>query len=127
MRNGRNLVVLFISFAILAISACHVTRTPSRAHTPSHTAKFYPNSLPATRWWWFATEIKKPDVKHQLDWAKANNNDIVSWAQRPQMGDSTWTGPYVGAHAGWAWQSKEIIGLFAGRFYHVVGRRLGSA
>ncbi len=73
MRNGRNLVVLFISFAILAISACHVARTPSRSHTPSHTAQFYPNSLPATRWWWFATEIKKPDVKHQLDWAKKNN------------------------------------------------------
>lgn len=34
---------------------------------------FYPNSKPSTRWWWFATEIKKPDIKDQLDWAKANN------------------------------------------------------
>ncbi len=34
---------------------------------------FYPNSKPSTRWWWFATEIKKPDIKYQLDWAKANN------------------------------------------------------
>lgn len=34
---------------------------------------FYPNTKPCTRWWWFATEIKKPDVKYQLDWAKKNN------------------------------------------------------
>ncbi|MDG1433457.1 MAG: glycosyl hydrolase [Saprospiraceae bacterium] len=34
---------------------------------------FYPSSKPCTRWWWFATEIKKPDIKHQLDWAKENN------------------------------------------------------
>ncbi len=34
---------------------------------------FYPSSKPCTRWWWFATEIKKPDIKYQLDWAKANN------------------------------------------------------
>jgi len=35
--------------------------------------KFYPTTKPCTRWWWFATEIKKPDIKHQLDWAKRNN------------------------------------------------------
>jgi len=35
--------------------------------------QFYPTTKPCTRWWWFATEIKKPDIKHQLDWAKANN------------------------------------------------------
>lgn len=34
---------------------------------------FYPSTKPCTRWWWFATEIKKPDIKHQLDWAKENN------------------------------------------------------
>ena len=34
---------------------------------------FYPSSKPCARWWWFATEIKKPDIKYQLDWAKENN------------------------------------------------------
>ncbi len=34
---------------------------------------FYPSSKPCTRWWWFATNIKPGDVKHQLDWAKQNN------------------------------------------------------
>ncbi|MEM9984087.1 MAG: glycosyl hydrolase [Bacteroidota bacterium] len=35
--------------------------------------QFYPSSKPCTRWWWFATEIKRADVKYQLDWAKENN------------------------------------------------------
>ena len=34
---------------------------------------YYPSSKPCTRWWWFATKIKKEDVKYQLDWAKENN------------------------------------------------------
>lgn len=34
---------------------------------------YYPTSKPCTRWWWFATEIKKPDVKYQLDWLKKMN------------------------------------------------------
>ena len=35
--------------------------------------KYYPSSQPCTRWWWFATEIKKSDIKYQLNWAKKNN------------------------------------------------------
>ncbi len=35
--------------------------------------KFYASTKPMTRWWWFATEIKKEDVKYQLDWAKQMN------------------------------------------------------
>lgn len=34
---------------------------------------FYSSSKPCVRWWWFATEIKKPDIKYQLDWVKKNN------------------------------------------------------
>ena len=34
---------------------------------------YYKSSKPCTRWWWFATEIKEIDIKHQLDWAKKNN------------------------------------------------------
>ena len=34
---------------------------------------YYPSSKPCTRWWWFATEIKKKDVKYQLDWFKEMN------------------------------------------------------
>lgn len=34
---------------------------------------FYPSTKPCTRWWWFATEIRKPDIKYQLDWLKEMN------------------------------------------------------
>ncbi len=34
---------------------------------------FYTSTKPCTRWWWFATEIKKTDIKYQLDWVKENN------------------------------------------------------
>ena len=39
----------------------------------SDSLSFYPTTKPCTRWWWFATEIKKEDIKHQLDWMKKNN------------------------------------------------------
>jgi hypothetical protein len=34
---------------------------------------FYPSSKPCVRWWWFATKIKKEDVRYQLNWLKENN------------------------------------------------------
>jgi len=43
----------------------------SDTETPQST--IYPTTKPCTRWWWFATEIKKEDIKHQLDWLKKNN------------------------------------------------------
>ena len=39
----------------------------------SEAISFYPSSKPCVRWWWFATEIKKPDIKYQLDWLKEMN------------------------------------------------------
>ncbi|MDG2455555.1 MAG: glycosyl hydrolase [Bacteroidia bacterium] len=36
-------------------------------------SEYYTSAKPCTRWWWFATAIKKTDIKHQLDWAKENN------------------------------------------------------
>ena len=64
---------ILILLGVLAIwfSACE-NETPKNDETPV-VESFYPTSKPATRWWWFATEIKKPDIKYQLDWAKENN------------------------------------------------------
>ena len=28
----------------------------------------YQNSKPYTRYWWFASEIKKEDIRYNLDW-----------------------------------------------------------
>jgi len=63
--------LLFTAIAILMISVgCQQDSTAS--YKPNLDT-FYPSSKPCTRWWWFATEIKRPDVKSQLDWAKENN------------------------------------------------------
>ncbi len=64
-----NYVFLLATILLIATSGCNNSSTSS----DSEVLPFYPTTKPCTRWWWFATEIKKPDVKHQLDWAKANN------------------------------------------------------
>lgn len=64
--------LLFFAVLVILLSACQPTRQDTGRHAKSH-PQFYPNALPCTRWWWFATEIKESDVKYQLDWAKANN------------------------------------------------------
>ena len=35
-------------------------------------SKFYSDSRPWTRWWWFASEIKKEDISDNLIWLKKN-------------------------------------------------------
>ncbi|UTW63803.1 hypothetical protein KFE98_06590 [bacterium SCSIO 12741] len=65
----------FIFFLIGLLWALGSCESPESTDTDLQETResFYPSSKPCTRWWWFATEIKKPDVKHQLDWAKENN------------------------------------------------------
>jgi hypothetical protein len=48
-------------------------QTPLKQAQANQTLPYYPSAKPLTRWWWFATEIKKPDVKYQLDWLKSKN------------------------------------------------------
>ena len=57
-------------FLLFAIASCSENKLPP---VKASLNAFYPNSKPCTRWWWFATEIKKPDIKYQLDWAKEMN------------------------------------------------------
>lgn len=59
-----------IGFAFIILPACRQKTT--RSYQPAEAA-FYPSSNPCARWFWFATEIRKPDIKYQLDWAKENN------------------------------------------------------
>jgi hypothetical protein len=66
-------------FWLLFITACIFLSSPTdcAAQKPrtekNPPTQFYPSSKPCTRWWWFATEIQKPDIRYQLDWLKANN------------------------------------------------------
>lgn len=62
--------MLFIASLGFLLTSC--SKAPVRSNI-IEASEFYPSSKPCTRWWWFATEIKKPDIKHQLDWAKNNN------------------------------------------------------
>lgn len=61
---------LYLSFLFcILLNACNNTNNQKIIEA----SDYYSSSKPCTRWWWFATEIKKPDVKHQLDWAKNNH------------------------------------------------------
>lgn len=63
--------LLLIGFAILV--ACIGYRPASGQTYDTERVAYYPSSKPCTRWWWFATEIRKPDIRYQLDWAKEMN------------------------------------------------------
>lgn len=67
-------VLIAALFALVQLNACEST-VPATNEPSGVNARpaFYPSTKPNTRWWWFATEIKKPDIKYQLDWAKKNN------------------------------------------------------
>jgi len=63
----KSVLLISLSIAISLFSGCD-----NNQKTESSSI-FFPSDKPSTRWWWFATEIKKTDIKHQLDWAKQNN------------------------------------------------------
>ncbi len=66
------LISLFSAITVISIALSSCKNAPVSIEETA-TVSFYPTSKPCTRWWWFATEIKKPDIKYQLDWAKKNN------------------------------------------------------
>lgn len=58
---------------LLVASACLLFACEKPATTQQADTYFYENTQPKTRWWWFASEITKPDIESQLNWLKANN------------------------------------------------------
>ena len=72
--------ISLIALLVLTVISCNQEQTKPIDEQPN---EFYPNSKPCTRWWWFATEIKKPDIKYQLDWAKENNFGGVEVCPNP--------------------------------------------
>jgi hypothetical protein len=69
MKGWSSIVFLTLIF-LLGFYSCHPLT--GREDKVAQVA-FYPNAKPCTRWWWFATEIRKPDIKYQLDRAKTMN------------------------------------------------------
>lgn len=71
--SSRIFLLSLLGFTFIFFQNCSQTQQ-------NEEVSFYPTSKPGTRWWWFATEIKKEDVTHQLDWAKKNNFGAVEIA-----------------------------------------------
>ena len=62
--------LLFCAISLIALSGCELQTSQTKE---TEATAFYPSSKPCVRWWWFATKIKKPDIKNQLIWAMENN------------------------------------------------------
>lgn len=62
----------WMGFTIVSVLVL-VAPTCTEQGAADQLSTYYRTSKPYTRWWWFATEIRKEDVRHQLDWVKANN------------------------------------------------------
>ena len=68
------LVSVIYSFGYNLIVGCNQEKKPGLdQEIISERRDFYKTGKPYTRWWWFATEIKKRDIRHQLNWVKKNN------------------------------------------------------
>ncbi|MBK9730522.1 MAG: hypothetical protein IPO83_04405 [Chitinophagaceae bacterium] len=61
-------IFFLIAIMIGSLDSCKQNATPA-----VEPVSYYNSSKPFVRWWWFATEIKKPDIRHQLDWVKEMN------------------------------------------------------
>ncbi len=66
MKNKLKIFLLLV--LIPALLSCE--KRPSNLQSNSY---FYPTSKPNTRYWWFASIMKKDDIRHQLNWAKEKN------------------------------------------------------
>jgi len=66
-----NLIFLStIAVLFSLISACSNDPTENIADENNFPVN---DARPYTRWWWFASEIKKADIKNQLDWLNENH------------------------------------------------------
>ena len=81
------------------------------------TVEPYAEGKPYTRWWWFASEIQKEDVKYQLEWLKEQGfgGVEIAWVY-PMEGDSTvartkWLSPEWAEPVNYAKQVADSLGL----------------
>ena len=81
------------------------------------TVEPYAEGKPYTRWWWFASEIEKEDVKYQLEWLKEQGfgGVEIAWVY-PMRGDSTtartkWLSPEWAEPVNYAKQVADSLGL----------------
>ena len=69
----KNLILGAICILALNLASCTRTiKTKNEATSDERVCSMELISKPYTRYWWFASEIKKEDVKFNLDWLKQN-------------------------------------------------------
>jgi hypothetical protein len=64
--------ILFLMLAVFLLGACRQIGHTTSRHKEENKLKGLQTSRPYARYWWFASEIQKEDVKYNLDWLKAN-------------------------------------------------------
>jgi hypothetical protein len=112
---------------VVAGTACHkgCGRTVSSAHSAAanrEAVTFYKSGKPYTRWWWFATQMKKEDIAADLDWCKQKGFGGVEvawiypdwWSDEDQAKLSLppkWLSPEWSELVSYAKQYAEHIGL----------------
>ena len=108
-------------------AACHhgcgQTASTARPATAKRDAvAFYKSGKPYTRWWWFATQMKKEDIAADLDWCKQKGFGGVEvawlypswWSAEEQSKLSLppkWLSPEWSELVAYAKQYAEQIGL----------------
>lgn len=116
MKTGSKKIVhllIGLLFGILIITSCN-----SVDNEVEYKNKYwYTTSKPYIRWWWFASKIKKQDVKHQLNWLKENKfgGVEIAWIY-PYNRDSTaeryrWLGDDWSAIVAYTKNYADSIGL----------------
>ncbi|MBC8435927.1 MAG: hypothetical protein H8D88_00025 [Bacteroidetes bacterium] len=84
-------------FRVIAMMIILTVSADLTLHAQTSDINDFTVTKPFTRWWWFSAKIDNNDIKHQLDWVKANEFGGVEIA---------WVYPYEGDTA--AEQSKWL-------------------
>lgn len=107
----KSTLFLCVVMLLTAVFSC----TPKQ--TTQTTVEPYAEGKPYTRWWWFASEIQKEDVKYQLEWLKEQGfgGVEIAWVY-PMEGDSTitrskWLSPEWAEPVNYAKQVADSLGL----------------
>jgi hypothetical protein len=69
-----------------------------------HYNKIYQSAKPYTRWWWFAREIRKKNIRHQLDWIESQGfgGVEIAWIYPVERDPNAARTPYLSE----AWSGK---------------------
>ena len=111
--------IFFFSLLLIGTSFLFKSCTNKETSTEKY---YFKSSKPYTRWWWFASFIKKEDIKYQLDWVKKNNfgGVEVAWIypanrKRGDTANTTprmkWLGPEWMDVVAYTKQYADSIGL----------------